>query len=152
MGRMYSFSFSNIGVTVQQDLFQIEALVTPMKLHAVYLSQKDDVGDAQAEGLSILIQRVTDAVTDDVPAIQMDTGDATQTADLAINETSELTTGASVIHSEVWNIAQGPFIYLPPPEMRPNAVIGDVIVVNLNETPDDSVEMSGTIYFEESGS
>ncbi len=150
--RMYSFAFTGIGVTAQQDLFQIEALITPMTLHAVYLSQMDDVGDAQAEGLSILIQRVTDAVTDDVPSILMDTGDATQTADLAINETSELVTAVSVIHSEVWNIAQGPFIYLPPPEMRPMAVIGDVIVINLNETPDDSITMSGTVYFSESGS
>lgn len=152
MGRMFSVEFTEVAVTAQQDLFQIEALVTPAKLHAVYLSQSSDVGDSAAEGLSILIRRVTDVVTDDLATAQMDTGDATQTADVAINETTELVTGAATIHSEVWNIVQGPFIYLPPPELRPNAVIGDVIVVNLNTTPADSITMSGTIYFEESGS
>ena len=152
MGRLFSLEFTEVAVTAQQDLFQIEALVTPAVIHAVYLSQSSDVGDAAAEGLSILIRRVTDVVTDDKASVLMDTGDATQTADLAINETTELTTGASIIHSEVWNIVQGPFIYLPPPELRPNAVMGDVIVVNLNTTPADSITMSGTIYFEESGS
>ncbi len=152
MGRMFSVEFSNVAVTAQQDLFQIEALVTPITLHAVYISQSTDVGDAAAEGLSILIRRVTDAVTDDLATVKMDTGDATQTADVAINETSELVTGAEIIHSEVWNVAQGPFIYLPPPELRPMAVISDDIVINLNTTPADSITMSGTCYFEEAGS
>ncbi len=152
MGRMFSVEFTDVAVTAQQDLFQIEALVTPAVIHSVVLSQSSDVGDSAAEGLSILIRRVTDAVTDDLATAKMDTGDATQTADVAINETSELTTGAATLHSEVWNIVQGPFIYLPPPELRPNAVIGDVITINLNTTPNDSITMSGTIYFEESGS
>jgi len=148
---MYSLSFTEVAVTAQQDLFQVEALVVPATLHAVYLSQSSDVGDAAAEGLSIRICRVTDAVTDDVAAVQLDTGDATQNADLAINETTELVTGLEVIHSEAWNIAM-PWVYLPPPELRPIIQIGNVIVVNLNTTPADSLTMSGTLYFSESGS
>ncbi len=150
MGRIYSLSFTNIAVSAQQDLFQVEALVVPAILHAVYISQSSDVGDAAAENLSILIQRVTDAVTDDLATVPIDAGDATQNADVAINETSELVTGAAVIHSECWNIAQT-FIYLPPPELRPTITIGDVIVVNLNTTPGDELTMSGTLYFEEVG-
>ena len=150
--RIYSFSFSEVAVTAQQDLFQIEALVVPAKLHAVYLSQSTDVGDAEAEGLSILIRRVTDAVTNDVAEVKMDGGDGAANADLAINETTELVTGAEIVHAEVWNIAQGPFIYLPPPEHRPLIVIGDVICINLNTTPADSITMSGTCYFSEIGS
>ena len=150
MGRMYSVSFAEVAVTAQQDLFQIEALVVPATIHAVYLSQTSDVGDAAAENLSILIRRVTDGVTNDLAEVKLDNGSSAANADLAINETTELTTGAEIIHSEGWNIAM-PFVYLPPPELRPIITIGDAIVVNLNSTPADSITMSGTLYWEESG-
>ena len=150
MGRMYTVQFSDANVTTAQDLFQVESLVTPVTLHAVYISQTSDVGDSSAENLLVRILRVTDAVTDDLATVQLDKGDATQTADVAINETSELVTGLEVIHSEAWNIAL-PFIWLPPPEMRVIGTVGDVVIVNLNTTPADSLTMSGTVYFEESG-
>ncbi len=151
IGRIYSLSFTEVAVTAQQDLFQVGALVVPSILHAVYLSQSSDVGDSAAENLSILIRKVTDAVTDDLATVALDGGDATQNANVAINETSELTTGIEVVHTETWNIAQT-FIYLPPPELIATVKIGDSIVVNLNTTPADSITMSGTLYFEEFGS
>lgn len=150
MGRIYSASFSEVAVTAQQDLFQIEANTVPAIIHAVYLSQTSDLGDAESEGLSILIRRVTDAVTNDIAEAQLDTGDAAANADLAVNETTELVTGATTIHSEGWNILT-PFVYLPPPELRPVVEVGNVITVNLNTTPADSITMSGTLYFEEIG-
>lgn len=150
MGRIYSADFTEVAVTAQQDLFQIEAITTPAIIHAVFLSQTSDVGDAAAEGLSIIIQRVTDAVTNDIAEVALDGGDAAANANLAINETTELVTGASIIHSEAWNIAM-PFVYLPTPELRPVVQIGNAIVVNLNTTPADSITMSGTLYFEEIG-
>ena len=150
MGRMYTVQFTDVPVTVSQDLFQIESLITPITLHAVYLSQISDVGDSSAENLTIRIVRATDAVTDDLAVVQLDKGDATQTADVAINETTELVTGLEVIHAEAWNIAL-PFIWLPPPEMRIHGVVGDVIIVNLPTAPSDSLTMSGTVYFEETG-
>ncbi len=149
MGRMYTVQFTDASVSVSQDLFQIESLITPATLHAVYLSQTSDVGDSSAENLVVRILRVTDAVTDDLATVQLDKGDATQTADVAVNETSLLTTGLEVVHSEAWNIAL-PFIWLPPPEMRVIGTIGDVIIVNI-AAPADALTMSGTVYFEESG-
>ena len=151
MGRRYSVSFTDVAVTVQQDLFQLEALVVPAKLLGCTISQSSDVGDAAAEGLSILVRRFTDAVTNDVAEVKMDGGDGAANANLAINETVELITGAEVIHSEVWNIAL-PFIYLPPPEMRPSIQIGNGVAIKLNTTPADSITVSGTLYFEEMGS
>ena len=151
MGRMYTLEFTDVAVTAQQDLFQIEAITVPAIIHAVYLSQITDVGDAAAENLSISINRVTDDVTDDKATVQIDNGDATQLAEIAINETVELVTGLARIHSEAWNIAL-PFVFLPTPEMRPVVEVGNAIVVNLNTTPADSITMSGTIYFEEVGS
>lgn len=151
MGRMYSASFTEVAVTAQQDLFQIEALVVPAIIHAVYLSQSSDFGAQNQEGLSILIRRVTDAVTDDIVEAQLDLGDTAANADIAVNETTELVTGAVTVHSEAWNIVQS-YIYLPPPELRIVIQIGDVVTVNLNTTPADELTMSGTLYFEEMGS
>ncbi len=148
--RMYTVSFTEVGVAAQQDLFQLEANTVPVVIHGVTLSQTSDVGDSAAENLSILIARITDAITDDLPSVQADKGDATQLADIAINESSELTTGIENYHSEAWNIAL-PFIWMPPPEMRLIVEIGNAMVVNLNSTPGDSLTMSGTLYFSESG-
>lgn len=150
MGRLYSASFTEVAVSAQQDLFQIEANTVPAIIHAVYLSQSSDVGDAASEGLSILIRRVTDAVTNDIAEVAVDGGDAAANADLAINETTELVTGATTIHAEDWNILT-PFIFLPTPELRPVVQVGNAVVVNLNTTPADAITMSGTMYFEEVG-
>lgn len=149
--RKYSFSFNEVAVTAQQDLFQIEANTVPVVLMGVFLSQSTDVGDSEAEGLSILIRRVTDAVTNDVAEVKLDGGDGAANADLAVNETTELTTGAEVIHSEIWQVHGGSYIYLPIPEIRPVVQVGNALVVNLNTTPADSITMSGTCYFAEMG-
>lgn len=150
MGRIYSAQFSEVAVTAQQDLFQLEANTTPIIIHGVFLSQSSDLGDTESEGLSIQIRRFTDAVTNDIAEVALDGGDAAANADIAVNETTELVTGQSIIHSEAWNILT-PFVYLPTPELRPVVQISNGIAVNLNTTPADSITMSGTIYFEEIG-
>ena len=148
---MFTASFTDVAVTAQQDLFQIEANTVPAIIHAIFLSQTSDVGDAAAENLSILIRRVTDVVTNDITEAKLDTGSGVALADLAVNETTELVTGAETIHSEAWNIAMS-FIWMPPPEMRIIVQVGNALVVNLNDTPADELTMSGTMYFEEAGS
>jgi len=150
--RRYSVSFTEVSVTAQQDLFQLEANTVPLILLGVFLSQSGDVGDAEAEGLSIQIARVTDAVTNDVAEVLLDGGDGAANADLAINETTELTTGKTVLHSEVWHVQNGSFIYLPTPEIQIVGEVNNALVVNLNTTPADALVMSGTCYFAEMGS
>ena len=44
MGRIYAVNFNEVAVSVQQDLFQIEAQTTPAILHAIYLSQSTEEG------------------------------------------------------------------------------------------------------------
>ena len=148
MGRMYTVQFSEVAVSAQQDLFQIEALTVPAIIHYVNISQSSDVGDAAAAMVSIRLHRFTDAVTDDLATVQLDKGDATQLADVAINETSELITGLEVIHSEAWNIAL-PWIHYPSPETRTVVEVGNGFAVNMNTT--DTLTMSGTLIFEEVG-
>ena len=150
MGRIYSVSFTDVTVTAAQDFFQIEAVTVPAIIHAVYLSQSTDVGDAAAENLSLRFRRVTDALTNATAEVLLDTGDSAALADLNVNDTTPLTTGASTIHPESWNIAM-PFVYLPPPELRIVVPVGDVVTLNLITTPADSITMSGVLYFEEIG-
>ena len=151
MGRIYSVSFTDVAVTAAQDFFQIEAVTVPAIIHAAYLSQSTDVGDAAAEALSLRFRRVTDALTNVTAEAQLDTGDAIALADLNVNDTTPLTTGAQTIHPENWNIAM-PFVYLPPPELRIVVPVGNVVTLNLITTPADSITMSGVLYFEEVGS
>lgn len=146
---MFSLSFTEIAVTAQQDLFQLEATTHPIKIHRVTLSQSSDVADASAEHLSILIREVTDAVTDDGGEQSLDRNNTgTFTGACAINETTELVANAATLHSEAWNILNS-FVYLPTPEERITVDIGNAVVVNLNTTPADSITMSGTMIFEQ---
>lgn len=150
MSRKYSVTFTDIAVSAQQDLFQLEANI-PTQIVGVYISQRSDVGDIESESLSIQIKRVTDAITDVASEVQLDQGDTAAVADLVINDLTQLTTGEEVIHSECWNI-QMPFVYLPIPELRPWIRVNDSMVVDLNTTPNDELTVSGTMYFEEFGS
>ena len=149
MGRKYSVSFTDVAVTAAQDLFQIEAPSKLTRLVAMYLSQTSDVGDGSSENLLIKIQRVTDTVTNSATERALEISDSAATANLNVNQTTQLTTGAAILHAEAWNILQS-FIYLPPPELRPVVEIGNAIVVTL-PAPADSLTMSGTLYFEEEG-
>lgn len=144
---MYSLSFTEVSIAAQQDLFQLEATTVPITIHAVYLSQSSEVADAEAAAVSVLIREVTDTVTDDGGEQGLDRNNpGTFTGACAINETTELTTGAATLHSEAWNL-QMPFVYLPPPELRIRVDVGNAVVVNLNTT--DAFTGSGTIYFEQ---
>ncbi len=150
MGRMYSVSFTDVPVSAAQDFFQIEAVTKPAILHAIFLSQNSDVGDANAENLTVRFRRVTDVLTNVTAEVQLDKGDGAALADLNVNDTTPLTTGAETIHAECWNIAI-PFIWMPPPELRIVVPVDDVVTVNLVSAPTDSLTMSGVMYFEEIG-
>ncbi len=150
MGRIYSAVFVEVAVSASSDLFQLEAVTKGAIIHAIYLGQTSDFGDATAEIVSLQIARITDDVTAGPLEAQLDLGDAAATADVAINQTSQLTTGFDPIHADVWNVAL-PYVYLPPPELRITVEIGNAIVVDM-EAPADELTMSGTIYWEETGS
>lgn len=149
MGRIYSIQFTEVAVSAQQDLFQIGALVVPSILHSCVISQSSDVGDASAAMVSMQVRRFTDTVTNVTVEQALDPGDPAAQASLNVNQTTELVAGTAVIHSEVWNVAM-PWIYLPPPELRPIIKIGNGMAINMNTT--DALTISGTLYFEEIGS
>lgn len=146
--RIYSVSFTDVAVTADQDLFQLEAVTNDVIIHACYISQNSDVADAAAENLTIRVVRFTDALTNVTAEVNLDEDNGPALADLNVNDTTPLVTGAETIHVEVWNIAM-PWIYLPPPELRPICPDGEGIAINLVANPADSLTMSGTLYFEE---
>ena len=147
---MYTVSFTEVAVTAKQDLFQIGAVTNNVTIHHIVFGQTSDVGDAEAESRSVLLSRVTDAITDGTAEVKLDPSDGAALANLNVNQTTQKITGIENAHSESWNIAQ-PFIWLPPPELRIKIRPGNAFVVSLNVAPNDSLTMSGTIYFEESG-
>lgn len=150
MGRMYSVSFTDVAVTADQDFFQIEAKGGPVIIHYVEIGQNSDVGDSAAESLTIIIQKITDDITDAATDVPIDSGTNVSLADIVVNDTTPLTTGAVTLHASVWNIAM-PWIYMPTPEMRPVIEVDNALTVTLVADPADSLTVSGTMYFEEIG-
>ena len=149
--RVGTVSFSEVGVTTAQDLFQLEAVTTPLILLGVFVGQSSDVGDAVAENLPITFNRFTDALANVTAEALLDLGDGALTGDFAVNVVTELVTGDVQVHADVWNIAL-PFIWLPPPEMRIKIAVDDGLAIRLAAIPTDSLTMSGTVYLGQSGS
>lgn len=157
MGSMYTVSFTGVTVTAQQDFFELTAASgKPLVVHMIELSQSSDVGDAAEEGLSILIRRLTSASTSgsggNTPnAIALNPSSATASMSIEVNNTTKASGGTSVVlHSTNWNV-RVPYLYIPPPECRPQVQGGGRITVELATTPADSLTVSGTIYVEEIG-
>jgi hypothetical protein len=151
MGRIYTVQFSEISVgTAVQDLFQIEALTNVIKVHAVFLSQSSDEGDAESELLNIQIKKVTDAVSNVTAEVPVDGGSSVMTGNCNVNQTTVLNTGALIVHSGGWNVMQE-FIYLPLEEHRPVIQIGNALTVKMNTASADALIASGTIYLEQEG-
>lgn len=146
--RMYTVSFSKVAITVVQDLWQIEAELVPLWIHGLWLGQSSDVGDAESEGLEVTMNRITDAVPADETASKGDPDDLAAKANISINETTQLVTGLDIHHTEVWHIT-APLIWLPTPEQRPKVIVDDAFTIALITAPDDSILVSGTLYFSE---
>ncbi len=152
MGRMYTASFEKVAVSAAQDLFQILAPAdSVVKIHAIYVTQDSEEGDAQDEQLHILIHRGTtngSAGTTPTPT-PLNLGDAAAGTVVEVNNTTQGTEG-TLVHSEAFNVRAG-FQHLPTPEMQIVVSPSDLLHVELQDAPADSITLSGTIYFEEIG-
>lgn len=153
---MYTAEFEAVAVTVAQDFFELQpADDVPVIIHAVYLSQTSDVGDAAEEILRIKIQRGATTVgsggTDPTP-VALEPGNPSADTTVQANNTTEATSGTVVdIHSDAFNIRTG-WQYIPTPEMRPVSTQAEgFLTITLMAAPADSLTMSGTVYFEEIG-
>ncbi len=156
MGRMYTVQFENVAVTVAQDFFDIiPGDDQPCTVHAIFISQSTETGDAQEEMLRVQIIRglatVGSGGSAPTPEL-MNENDGAATFTTRVNDTTVAVVGGGsteILHSESFNVRTG-WIYIPTPEMRPSVSQAKTrLVVTLKANPADSVTMNGTIYIEE---
>jgi hypothetical protein len=105
-GRVYTVQFNGVAVTAQQDLFEINCASTKIvELMEFHLSQSTEVGDAQEEGLSILLKSgaTTSGSGGTAPtAVPNELGDTAFAGTVEVNNTTKANTGTIVTHG-VWN-------------------------------------------------
>lgn len=155
MGRMYTVQFNGVAVTAQQDFFEIVAPADAVVLlHRIGLSQSTEVGDAQEEGLSILLKsgQTTSGSGGTAPtAVPRQLGDAAFGGTTEVNNTTKASTGTIVTHyAWNWNVRL-PFEHVFTPEERPSLSPSQRGTVELGTTPADSITVSGYLVFEELG-
>lgn len=156
MGRFYSAPFSAQSVSAAVDAFEVLAATgKPFVLHSIVLGQSSDFGDAQAEGLGVLIKRATGSYTSGsggstVTPVKHLTNDASPGPTAEYCNTTQAAAGSgalTTIVSDVWNI-QGGYQYLPTPEQRIMFLPTEAVVVSIT-APADAITLSGTLVFEE---
>lgn len=150
IGKMYSASFEKVSVTADQDAFQLLAPAgIYVIVHALYLSQSSDVGDAAAESLNVLIHygstNGSGGSTHTPTPLYLPNGAAGTVVE--INNDTPATQG-TFVHADSMNIALGLQLVWAE-QCRPIIVPGDLFHVTLQENPGDALTMNGTIYFEE---
>lgn len=153
MGRIYTAVFQAVAVTAAQDLFMLATGSTvPIKIHACFIGQSSDFGDAQDELLRIAIKRgmtVNGSGGSTPTAVPVVSGDSATTVTVHANDTTASNTGTIVVLDEqCFNVRAG-YVYVPTPSMQPTCGISSKIAFNLVGAPADSLTMSGTVYFEE---
>ena len=153
MGRMYVLTIAAAAKTVSEDYFEITpADDKPVRLHALYIAQYTDVGDAAEEILTVAIIRAYTTSGSGGSAftpLPLDKNDAAAGFAAEISNTTLATTGtAEVLHSDAWNI-RIPYVWLPTPEMRPRISQADTRVVVRVSAPADSITVNATLYVEE---
>lgn len=152
---LYSAQFNGVAVTAQQDLFEIAAPADCIVvIHQILIAQTTEVGDAQEEGLSILVKRgaTTTGSGGSTPTpAPLEFGNATAGSTVKVNNTTKATAGTIVtLHADSWNVRSS-LLILPAPELRIVLSPSQRLTVELATTPADSVTMNGTLYFEEIG-
>jgi hypothetical protein len=153
MARIYTAQFNGVAVTAQQDLFELVAGTNvALVIHEIFLSQSTEVGDAQEEGLSILLKQgsTTTGSGGTAPTkVPRDVDDAASGATVAANNTTKATAGTIVTHCAWnWNV-RVPLQILFTPELRPMVKGARRMTVELATTPADSITMSGYITWSE---
>jgi len=155
MGRRYAVVFEAVAVTAIQDLFEIVAGPnTVVVIHACFISQESDAGDAQDELLRVTWTRgytTSGSGGTAANATPLDSGDVADEAAIEVNNTVQASVGTPVIlHVECFNVRAG-WAYIPTPECRITLSPDERLVLELPVAPADALTMSGTLIFEELG-
>jgi hypothetical protein len=155
MPRLYTVVFSSVAVTAQQDFFEIAGPSDAITVvHDWMLTQSTEVGDAQEEGLSILVKRgatVAGSGGSTPTPSPIEFGDVAYGGVTKVNNTTKANTGTiATMGSYNWNV-RVPFQFIYTPETRPVLSPSQRLTIELATTPADSITVSGTITFSEIG-
>lgn len=153
MSALYSVSFSAVAVTAAQDAFELSPGTNKSCIiHAIFLSQHSDFGDAQDELLHWMIKRgatVSGSGGSSFTPVPLRSGGAASAAAAETNNTTRANTGTiSTLHDDAFNVRAG-LIWIPTPECRITVDGGSRIIVGIEAAPTDSLTMNGTLLFEE---
>lgn len=154
MGRMYTVEFEAQAVTGAVDIWEIRpADDKPLSVHAMFLSQTTELGDAAEEVLRYRVIRgnTTTGTGGAAPTPRpVDPSDAASSFAADTLNTGAATGGTEVvIHSGGWQV-RIPEMLILAPEMRWESYeSAGFLVVRLMAAPADSITMSGTLYVEE---
>lgn len=154
MSRLYAVTFEAVTVSAAQDFFELTpGDDKPIAIHAGYLSQSSDTGDAAEELLRVKIIRghTTGGSGGTAPTpTPLSPADAAAGCAAEVNNTTIASLGTTVdLHAEAFNIRTG-WVYVPTPECRPVcSQANTTIVVRLMAAPADALTMSGALIFEE---
>lgn len=152
MGRMYVASFQDIAVTAVQDLLTLtNAATTAIRMVRAEINQSGtlDYGDAQAEGIRVNWTRYATAGSGGsaVTPAKLATGDPASGVTAARNNTTQGGT-ATIILGTTWNVQAG-WLWVPTPSEQIWVAPSAIIALALPTIPNDSLNMSGYITFEE---
>ncbi len=155
MGRMYSMGFSNVTVANSEGDVDFFELIAPTSgvgvLHAVYISQNTETGDAAEEILRYqIVTGNTSSGTGGTTGVEvpLSLGDPAATAvGLTVSDAIAASGTEAIKHFDAFNIRVG-LIYIPTPETR-ITWSANRLCVRLLEGVADDIDFSGTIYWEE---
>jgi hypothetical protein len=150
---LYAATFENVTVSAIQDLFEVVASSGgPLRIHAIYLAQTSDVGDAAEEILRVRILRgytTSGSGGSSVTPTPLRSGGTAFGGTCEANNTTVANTGTPVTcHVDAFNIRAG-WVYVPTPETRIEVAASERVVLHLPAAPADAISLSGTLIFEE---
>lgn len=153
---MYTVEFENQAFTNalgDYDAFElVPATDSPIIIHAIFIENISEVGDAQEEMVRWKLVRgntTSGNGSSTTPQLLDSTSGAASTTAEVVSSTPATAGTEADLHSGAFNIRVG-LIFIPTPEMRPRCDAGDNrICVRLPGTFADDVTLSGTLYFEE---
>lgn len=154
-GRIYTVSFQNVTISAAQDMIMVKAgSSNPIALTSVNIGQITGTAVAnQRIRIQMLPATVTNGSGGGAGTIsKWIASDAATSATARINDTSQATSGGTIIDiwDDQWNIVNG-FLWVPPiPTRPPVAAVSAAFRVSLDSAP-SSLVTNMTLTFEELG-
>lgn len=155
LGRIYTAIFEGVSVSAAQDLFSIRpGNNKPCRIHEIHITQ--DTGET-SEQLPVRLRRLPATVTagsggsavtpQPVPSTDTATGATVRANDTTIATSS----GTAVTIRRMGDNVLNGWHWVFTPEVRPEVLPGEALVVHLPTAPGAALTMSGEMVFEELG-